>query len=428
MKVPLNTQKIIRERMLASIDIDQVQYLVDDYSKLSELLSQTLDELFNNNDYKLTTQDQKKIITMIADEITGFGPLRELMEDDSISDIMVNGPEKIFIERFGMITLTSRRFINNEQLTDIAKRLMQRANRRIDEGRPLADARLIDGSRINVAISPIALDGTVLSIRKFSNNKRKLEDLVDMGAMSSDMANFLIIAASCRVNVIISGGTGSGKTTLLNALSMYISENERVITLEDAAELNLEQPHVVRMETRLAGLENTGQITMRDLVINSLRMRPDRIIIGECRGEETFEMLQAMNTGHNGSMSTLHANTPRDAVARLESMIMMGPVNMPILTIRRNIASAINLIVQVSRMNDGSRKLSHISEIMGMEGDNVILQDIFSFKPVKERGQEGKIQGEFINHGLLNRSSVRIHADIHNLSNELNSIFSLVGK
>uniref|UniRef100_UPI00067B61ED CpaF family protein n=1 Tax=Yersinia enterocolitica TaxID=630 RepID=UPI00067B61ED len=418
MKVPLNTQKIIRERMLASIDIDQVQYLVDDYSKLSELLSQTLDELFNNNDYKLTTQDQKKIITMIADEITGFGPLRELMEDDSISDIMVNGPEKIFIERFGMITLTSRRFINNEQLTDIAKRLMQRANRRIDEGRPLADARLIDGSRINVAISPIALDGTVLSIRKFSNNKRKLEDLVDMGAMSSDMANFLIIAASCRVNVIISGGTGSGKTTLLNALSMYISENERVITLEDAAELNLEQPHVVRMETRLAGLGNTGQITMRDLVINSLRMRPDRIIIGECRGEETFEMLQAMNTGHNGSMSTLHANTPRDAVARLESMIMMGPVNMPILTIRRNIASAINLIVQVSRMNDGSRKLSHISEIMGMEGDNVILQDIFSFKPVKERGQEGKIQGEFINHGLLNRSSVRINAYILFLSNE----------
>lgn len=387
MKVSLNTQELIREKLLANIDIDKVEYLVDDYSKLSELLSQTLDDLFNDNDYKLTTQDQKKIISMIADEITGFGPLRELMEDDSISDIMVNGPEKIFIERYGLITLTSRRFINNAQLTDIAKRLMQRANRRIDESRPLADARLIDGSRINVAISPITLDGTVLSIRKFSSNKRKLEDLVDMGAMSSDMANFLIIAASCRVNIIISGGTGSGKTTLLNALSKYISENERVITLEDAAELNLEQPHVVRMETRLAGLENTGQITMRDLVINSLRMRPDRIIIGECRGEETFEMLQAMNTGHNGSMSTLHANSPRDAVARLESMIMMGPVNMPIFTIRRNIASAINLIVQVSRMNDGSRKLCHISEIMGMEGDNVVLQDIFSFKPAKERGQ-----------------------------------------
>ncbi len=410
------------------IENNKVELLVGDRKKLIGLLSQTFDDLFNNNEYNLTTQAQKYIIEMIADEITGFGPLRELMEDDSISDIMVNGPERIFIERYGLLKLTDRRFVNNTQLTDIAKRLMQKVNRRIDEGRPLADARLIDGSRINVAISPIALDGTALSIRKFSKNKRRLEDLVDMGAMSSDMANFLIIAASCRVNIIISGGTGSGKTTLLNALSKYISEDERVITLEDAAELNLEQPHVVRMETRLAGLENTGQITMRDLVINSLRMRPDRIIIGECRGEETFEMLQAMNTGHNGSMSTLHANTPRDAVARLESMIMMGPVNMPLITIRRNIASAINLIVQVSRMNDGSRKIRNISEIMGMEGEHVVLQDIFTFQPASTRDDQGRIQGEFINHGLFNRSSVRINADIHNLANELNSVFSTVSK
>ncbi|AJJ55718.1 ATP synthase alpha/beta family, nucleotide-binding domain protein [Yersinia pseudotuberculosis IP 32953] len=428
MIVPLKIQELMRERMLANIDINKVELLVDDRNKLIGLLSQTFDDLFNNNEYNLTTQAQKYIIEMIADEITGFGPLRELMEDDSISDIMVNGPERIFIERYGLLKLTDRRFVNNTQLTDIAKRLMQKVNRRIDEGRPLADARLIDGSRINVAISPIALDGTTLSIRKFSKNKRRLEDLVDMGAMSSDMANFLIIAASCRVNIIISGGTGSGKTTLLNALSKYISEDERVITLEDAAELNLEQPHVVRMETRLAGLENTGQITMRDLVINSLRMRPDRIIIGECRGEETFEMLQAMNTGHNGSMSTLHANTPRDAVARLESMIMMGPVNMPLITIRRNIASAINLIVQVSRMNDGSRKIRNISEIMGMEGEHVVLQDIFTFQPASTRDDQGRIQGEFINHGLFNRSSVRINADIHNLANELNSVFSTVSK
>ncbi|ARB86511.1 MULTISPECIES: CpaF family protein [Yersinia] len=426
MNISLIIQEKIRDKFLANIDIDKVESLVDDYDKLSDLLSQTYDGLFNDNEYRLNTQDQKDIIAMIADEITGFGPLRELMEDDSISDIMVNGPEKIFVERYGLLTLTNRRFINNSQLTDIAKRLMQRVNRRIDEGRPLADARLIDGSRINVAIGPITLDGTALSIRKFSTNKRKLEDLVNMGAMSSDMANFLIIAASCRVNIIISGGTGSGKTTLLNALSKYISENERVITLEDAAELNLEQPHVVRMETRLAGLENTGQITMRDLVINSLRMRPDRIIIGECRGEETFEMLQAMNTGHNGSMSTLHANSPRDAIARLESMIMMGPVNMPIFTIRRNIASAINLIVQVSRMNDGSRKVRYISEIMGMEGDNVVLQNIFSFEPSKERDEQGKIQVNFINHGLFSRSAVRVNADIYSLSNELNSIFSTV--
>ncbi|CNJ28700.1 putative tight adherance operon protein [Yersinia intermedia] len=426
MNISLIIQEKIRDKFLTNIDIDKVESLVDDYDKLSDLLSQTYDGLFNDNEYRLNTQDQKDIIAMIADEITGFGPLRELMEDDSISDIMVNGPEKIFVERYGLLTLTNRRFINNSQLTDIAKRLMQRVNRRIDEGRPLADARLIDGSRINVAIGPITLDGTALSIRKFSTNKRKLEDLVNMGAMSSDMANFLIIAASCRVNIIISGGTGSGKTTLLNALSKYISENERVITLEDAAELNLEQPHVVRMETRLAGLENTGQITMRDLVINSLRMRPDRIIIGECRGEETFEMLQAMNTGHNGSMSTLHANSPRDAIARLESMIMMGPVNMPIFTIRRNIASAINIIVQVSRMNDGSRKVRYISEIMGMEGDNVVLQNIFSFEPSKERDEQGKIQGNFINHGLFSRSAVRVNADIYSLSNELNSIFSTV--
>ena len=428
MKISLAVQELIREKMLANIDIDKVEHLVDDYSRLNELLSQTFYNLFNDNEYQLTTQDQKKIISMIADEITGFGPLRELMEDDSISDIMVNGPDKIFVERSGLIKLTDRRFINNTQLTDIAKRLMQKVNRRIDEGRPLADARLIDGSRINVAMSPIALDGTAVSIRKFSKNKRKLEDLVDMGAMSSDMANLLIIAASCRVNIIISGGTGSGKTTLLNALSKYISKNERVITLEDAAELNLEQPHVVRMETRLAGLENTGQITMRDLVINSLRMRPDRIIIGECRGEETFEMLQAMNTGHNGSMSTLHANSPRDAIARLESMIMMGPVNMPLFTIRRNIASAINIIVQVSRMNDGTRKVRYISEIMGMEGDNVVLQNIFSFKPEKTRDEYGKIQGEFINHGLFGRSSIRVNAEIYNLSNELKSIFSAVEK
>ncbi|CNI60222.1 putative type II secretion protein [Yersinia pseudotuberculosis] len=428
MIVPLKIQELMRERMLANIDINKVELLVGDRNKLIGLLSQTFDDLFNNNEYNLTTQAQKYIIEMIADEITGFGPLRELMEDDSISDIMVNGPERIFIERYGLLKLTDRWFVNNTQLTDIAKRLMQKVNRRIDEGRPLADARLIDGSRINVAISPIALDGTALSIRKFSKNKRRLEDLVDMGAMSSDMANFLIIAASCRVNIIISGGTGSGKTTLLNALSKYISEDERVITLEDAAELNLEQPHVVRMETRLAGLENTGQITMRDLVINSLRMRPDRIIIGECRGEETFEMLQAMNTGHNGSMSTLHANTPRDAVARLESMIMMGPVNMPLITIRRNIASAINLIVQVSRMNDGSRKIRNISEIMGMEGEHVVLQDIFTFQPASTRDDQGRIQGEFINHGLFNRSSVRINADIHNLANELNSVFSTVSK
>jgi len=318
--------------------------------------------------------------------------------------------------------------INNQQLTDIAKRLMQKVNRRIDESRPLGDARLLDGSRLNVVINPITLDGTALSIRKFAKNNRRLKDLLDMNALSSEMANFLIIASRCRANIIISGGTGSGKTTLLNALSKYISDNERIITLEDAAELNLEQSHVVRMETRLAGLENTGQVNMRDLVINALRMRPDRIIIGECRGEETFEMLQAMNTGHDGSMSTIHANTPRDAITRLESMIMMGSTKIPINVIRRNITSAVNLIVQASRMNDGSRKITHITEIMGMEGDNVLLQDIFSFVPAEERNHAGKLSGEFVNHGLFIRSSVRKRATIFNMSQELNQIFDGANK
>ncbi|MCW6642164.1 CpaF family protein [Yersinia ruckeri] len=420
----LSTQEFIRDKMLSNIDINIIESFIHERTKLVELLSQVYDELFQNNEYDLNPQDRRYMIDSIADEITGFGPLRELMEDDSISDILVNGPEKIFIERKGLLELTNLRFINNSQLTDIAKRLMQNVNRRIDESRPLADARMIDGSRINVAIQPIALDGTVLSIRKFSKNKRTLEDLVNMESLSSDMANFLIIAASCKVNIIISGGTGSGKTTLLNALSKYISENERIITLEDAAEISLEQPHVIRMETRLASLENTGEITMRDLVINSLRMRPDRIIIGECRGEETFEMLQAMNTGHNGSMSTLHANTPRDAIARLESMILMGKVNMPISTVRRNIASAINIIIQVSRMNDGSRKVQNISEIMGIEGENVIIQDIFTYKKLDGRDENNHVKGDFICHGLFMRSIVRTHADVHGLGDELNKIFS----
>lgn len=428
MLISLEIQEKIRLEMLSNLDIEKVDHLITDRKKLISALVDIFDEYFNNNQYHLNTQAQYFMIDMIADEIMGFGPLTQLMEDDSVSDILVNGPENIFIERKGILEKANCRFINNQQLTDIAKRLMQKVNRRIDESRPLGDARLLDGSRLNVVINPITLDGTALSIRKFAKNNRRLKDLLDMNALSSEMANFLIIASRCRANIIISGGTGSGKTTLLNALSKYISDNERIITLEDAAELNLEQSHVVRMETRLAGLENTGQVNMRDLVINALRMRPDRIIIGECRGEETFEMLQAMNTGDDGSMSTIHANTPRDAITRLESMIMMGSTKIPINVIRRNITSAVNLIVQASRMNDGSRKITHITEIMGMEGDNVLLQDIFSFVPAEERNHAGKLSGEFVNHGLFIRSSVRKRATIFNMSQELNQIFDGANK
>lgn len=280
-----------------------------------------------------------------------------------------------------------------------------------------------DGSRLNVVIAPVALDGASISIRKFGSGQRTLANLIEYGSMNEMMANFLVIASRCRVNIIVSGGTGSGKTTLLNAMSHYIDEGERVVTLEDAAELRLQQPHVVRLETRMAGAENQGQVTMRHLVVNALRMRPDRIIIGECRGEEAFEMLQAMNTGHDGSMSTLHANSPRDALARLESMVMMSSAALPLAAIRRNIVSAIHIVVQVSRLPDGSRKVINITEVMGMEGDNIILQDIFSYSAQAERSETGAIQGSFTSYGLLQRSTVYQQAIVHDMQEPLKQLF-----
>ena len=389
-------------------------------------LVQIVNRVASKNGTYLTSADTLVMAEIVADEIEGYGPLRDLMADDTVNDILVNGPDDVWIERAGILEKTNKEFVSNEQLTDIAKRLVARVGRRIDDGSPLVDSRLPDGSRLNVVIAPIALDGTSVSIRKFSKNKKTLQELVNFGSMTREMANFLIIAARSRVNIIVSGGTGSGKTTLLNALSNYISHSERVITLEDTAELRLEQPHVVRLETRLAGVEHTGEVTMKDLVINALRMRPERIIVGECRGGEAFQMLQAMNTGHDGSMSTLHANSPRDATSRLESMVMMSNATLPLEAIRRNIASAVNIIVQASRLNDGSRKIMNITEIMGMENGQIVLQDIFSYKASKYRDKNGKILGEFVNHGLLTRSIVYQNAQVFNLSAELQSIFGEV--
>ncbi|MFD1800836.1 CpaF family protein [Mixta tenebrionis] len=425
MDISIEIQETLRDGVLKNIEINKIEHLLNDRSLLLVEMNRLLERVIEQQNIYLNSQAQHSMAEMMADEIIGFGPLRPLLEDDTVSDILVNGPSQIYVERFGKLELTNCRFINNAQLTDIAKRLVQRVGRRLDEGRPLVDARLPDGSRLNVAIPPIALDGTSISIRKFGKSNIELSDLIRLGAMSGQMANFLIIAARCRLNIIISGGTGSGKTTLLNALSKYIDPSERIITMEDAAELRLMQPHVLRMETRLAGVENTGQITMRALLINSLRMRPDRIIVGECRGEESFEMLQAMNTGHDGSMSTLHANSPRDAISRLENMVMMAGMHIPIESIRRNIASAINIVIQVSRLNDGSRKIMNISEVMGIEGDRVVLQDIFTFQSHSERDENGKIVGEFINHGLLVRSAAMQNAIMFNLSDELKQIFSM---
>ncbi|EKO1261478.1 CpaF family protein [Salmonella enterica] len=412
--------------MLQNIDLNLVEKIKEDRDLLINEMLRVIETLLEKERTFLSVSDQRDVAEIMADEISGEGPLRPLLEDESVTDILVNGPENIYIERYGKLERSPYRFINNEQLTDIAKRMVQRVGRRLDESSPLVDARLKDGSRLNVVIPPVALDGTSVSIRKFSKSRLDFNRLIESGAMNTAIANFLIIAARCRVSIIISGGTGSGKTTLLNALSQYIADDERIVTLEDAAELRLMQPHVLRMETRLAGIENTGRVTMRDLLVNSLRMRPDRIIVGECRGEEAFEMLQAMNTGHDGSMSTLHANSPRDAISRLENMVMMAGMNMPVESIRRNIASAINIIIQVSRLNDGTRKIMNISEVMGIEGDCIILQDIFSFKAQAHRDENGKIQGEFHSEGLLIRSAVMQNAILYDLQDELRNIFSPV--
>jgi len=419
-------QIFFRSEVLSNLDIEKIDALQSERNLLVNELVQIVNRVASKSGTYLTSADTLVMAEIVADEIEGYGPLRDLMADDSVNDILVNGPNDVWIERAGILEKTNKEFVSNEQLTDIAKRLVARVGRRIDDGSPLVDSRLPDGSRLNVVIAPIALDGTSVSIRKFSKNKKTLQELVNFGSMTREMANFLIIAARSRVNIIVSGGTGSGKTTLLNALSNYISHSERVITLEDTAELRLEQPHVVRLETRLAGVEKTGEVTMKDLVINALRMRPERIIVGECRGGEAFQMLQAMNTGHDGSMSTLHANSPRDATSRLESMVMMSNATLPLEAIRRNIASAVNIIVQASRLNDGSRKIMNITEIMGMENGQIVLQNIFSYKASKYRDKNGKILGEFVNHGLLTRSIVYQNAQVFNLSAELQSIFGEV--
>ena len=416
-------QIFFRSELLSNLNIEKLDEIQSERDKLIDELVQVVYRVASASNTYITSADAVFMAEIVADEIGGYGPLRGLMEDDTVNDILVNGPDDVWIERAGILEKTEKYFVNNEQLTDIAKRMVARVGRRIDDSSPLVDSRLPDGSRLNVVIYPIALDGTSISIRKFSKNKKSLQELVNFGSMTREMANFLIIAARSRVNIIVSGGTGSGKTTLLNALSNYISHSERVVTLEDTAELRLEQPHVVRLETRLAGVERTGEITMQDLVINALRMRPERIIVGECRGAEAFQMLQAMNTGHDGSMSTLHANSPRDATARLESMIMMANASLPLEAIRRNIASAVNIIIQASRLNDGSRKIVNITELMGMENGQIVLQDIFSYQPSRYRDNNGKILGEFISHGLLTRSIVYQNAQVFNLSNELQSIF-----
>ncbi|WP_114784093.1 CpaF family protein [Vibrio tetraodonis] len=336
-----------------------------------------------------------KVVQQLVDELLGLGPLQPLIDDPSVSDIMVNGPNEVYVEKLGRLHKTAIEFRSEEQLLNMARRIVSKVGRRIDESSPLVDARLEDGSRVNVMIPPLALDGTCISIRKFNHEKLSLSQMVQNDALSEGMMHLLDVIVRCRLNVLIAGGTGAGKTTLLNAMSFSIPPHERIITIEDAAELKLQQPHVVRSETRSENAEGLAAITQRELVRNALRMRPDRIILGEVRGEEAFEMMQAMNTGHDGSLSTLHANSPADALVRVENMLMMAQSTLPLFALRRQIADTIDIVIQVDRMRDGKRRIVAITEVVGIESDQYITQDLYHFDTHGEDHQ-GKILGEYV--------------------------------
>jgi len=356
-------------------------------------------ELLVETKIQLNFVEQRELVESLVADMLGLGPLEPLIADETVTDIMVNGPKQVYVERRGKLELTDVHFRDDQHLMNVATKIVTRVGRRIDEARPLVDARLPDGSRVNIIIPPLALDGASISIRKFSKKSITLDTMAAGGSISPAMATVLKIAARCRLNILISGGTGSGKTTLLNALSRMIDGVERTVTIEDAAELQLQQPHVVRLETRTANLEGTGEINMRDLLKNALRMRPDRIIIGECRGEEALDMLQAMNTGHDGSMSTVHANSPREALTRLENMIGMAGINLPSRAVRTQIASAIHMICQVNRMRDGHRRVTHLMEVVGMEGDVITTQELFTYQ-FQGEGSDGKLRGNFQSSGI----------------------------
>lgn len=414
--------RFIREKVFTEIDIEKVESLMDNHEVFLKEILKVIQKVAAQNQKYLSKYELQLMGEIISDEIMGLGPLRILMEDEAISDILVNGPNNVYVEKGGKLHKTERYFIDNGQLTDIAKRLVAKMGRRIDDAQPLVDARLPDGSRLNVVIAPVALDGTSISIRKFNKVSRTLDELASYGSMSPDISAMLRICSKTRCNTIVSGGTGSGKTTLLNALSQHISNDERIVTLEDAAELKLLQPHIVRLETRMAGVEKSGQVDMRALVINALRMRPDRIIVGECRGGEAFEMLQAMNTGHDGSMTTLHANSPFDAMSRLENLVMMAGFNLPLEAIRHNISSAVDVIVQIARLNDGSRKVIQISELLGIENEKLKIHDIFEFQVEPERDENGRIKGHYVFYGLHKDSVITKNSAMFNMLPDLEKV------
>jgi pilus assembly protein CpaF len=366
---------------------------------LQHQLDEMLRDLLVESRLQLNRAEQTELLTQILDDMLGLGPIEPLLRDEGVTDIMINGPKQVYVETKGKLQLTDINFDDNAHLLNICNRIVSKVGRRVDESSPICDARLLDGSRVNIIIPPLAIDGPSVSIRKFSKRSIDFDQMATQGNMSPQMATVLRIASRVRMNIVISGGTGSGKTTLLNALSGMIGHDERIVTIEDAAELKLQQPHVVRLETRPPNLEGNGEITMRDLVKNALRMRPERIILGEVRGAEAVDLLQAMNTGHDGSMGTCHANRPREAVTRLENMMAMANLNLPVKALRTQIAGAVNMIVQIQRMRDGMRRITHITEITGMEGEVITTQDLFTYE-FKGEGPDGKLLGTFKSSGL----------------------------
>ncbi|GJE25466.1 hypothetical protein LKMONMHP_0304 [Methylobacterium organophilum] len=391
------TKSMVFGALIEAIDLTQLARL--DGETAREEIRDIVSEIIGLKNIVLSIAEQEELLDDICNDVLGYGPLEPLLARDDIADVMVNGADRTFIEVGGKIQLTNVRFRDNQQLMNICQRIVSQVGRRVDEASPICDARLPDGSRVNVIAPPLAIDGPALTIRKFKKDKLTLDQLVKFGAISKEGAKILQIIGKTRCNVVISGGTGSGKTTLLNCLTAYIEHDERVITCEDAAELQLQQPHVVRLETRPPNMEGQGQVTMRDLVKNCLRMRPERIIVGEVRGPEAFDLLQAMNTGHDGSMGTLHANSPRECLSRIESMITMGGFTLPSRTLREMIVGSVDVIIQAMRLRDGSRRITHITEVMGMEGDVIITQDLMVYDIIGEDAN-GKLIGRHRSTGI----------------------------